>query len=104
MLGRQNKNFIIRLLKIGEKPIYHIIVTRKRSKAISRLDRIGSVASKAPYAFVKLDFKKLNQYLLQKEVKIAATVWKVLNLDLSLLRYTQKAIKLENDLKERKTV
>lgn len=81
MLGRQNKNIVIRLLKVTEPPVYHIIVTRKRSKSNARIDRIGSIASKKPYAFLKLDIKKLTKYLLEKNVTIAATVWKYLNLD-----------------------
>ena len=81
MLGRKNKDLVIRLLKITEPPVYHIIVTRKRSKANSRIDRIGSIAAKKPYAFLKLDIKKLTKYLMEKNVTIAATVWKYLNLD-----------------------
>lgn len=81
MLGREKNNLVIRLLKITEPPIYHIIVTRKRSKANSRIDRIGSIASIKPYAFLKIDIKKLTKYLLEKNITIAATVWKYLNLD-----------------------
>jgi hypothetical protein len=85
MLGRENKHFIVRLLKVPLKsfgtPVYHIVVAKKRSKPTSRLDRLGSVAFKKPYSFLRIDITKLTKYLLNKNVKIANNVWKVLGLD-----------------------
>lgn len=79
MLGRKNKELVIRLLKVTEPPVYHIIVTRKRSQANSRIDRIGSIAAKSPYSFLKLDLNKLRKYLMEKNVTITSTVWQYLN-------------------------
>jgi len=83
MLGRLNQQLIIRLLKVTNAPYYHIIVTRKRSAGVSRLDRIGSIAAHAPYSWVKVDFNKLQKYLLEKNVKIAQSVVNVFGLDLN---------------------
>jgi hypothetical protein len=81
MLGRLNKELIIRLIKTGNARSYDIIVTRKRSAGDSRLDKIGSVTTHAPYSWVKVDFNKLQKYLLEKNVKIATSVAKILGLD-----------------------
>jgi ribosomal protein S16 len=93
MLGRRNKDLIIRLIQITPKPTYHIIVTRKRSKATSRLDCIGYVKPRTNIAYIRLDITKLTKYLVQKNVKLSATFWKVLNLDLSILLGQQKTHK-----------
>lgn len=83
MLGKGKKELVVRLLKGSlkrgpkRKTIYHIIVARRRSKARSRLDRIGKVAYKRPYSFLKIDIKKLTKYLVDKRVIIAKNVWKV---------------------------
>jgi hypothetical protein len=90
MLGRQNKNLVIRLVKVTEPPVYHIVVARKRSKPLSRLDRIGSIAVRTPYTFLKLDIQKLTKYLREKNVTIAAVVWKYLNLDVHIVKNLKK--------------
>jgi ribosomal protein S16 len=71
MLGRQQKNLTIRLLKITEDPIYHIVVTRKRSKNTSRIDRLGVLSPRFPITILKIDIKKLHKYLVEKEIKIS---------------------------------
>lgn len=84
MLGKGKKELVVRLLKgslkkrSNRKTIYHIIVARRRSKSRSRLDRIGKVGYKKPYSFLKIDIKKLTKYLVDKRVRIAKNVWKVL--------------------------
>jgi len=90
MLGRQNKNLILRLLKFNNEPIYHIVVTRKRSKGTSRLDRIGSISPRTKISVLKLDYRKLNKYLVEKNVKITESVAKVLNLDYNILKKLRK--------------
>ena len=84
MLGRQNKNYVIKLLK-GKlkrrdtyKYIYYIVLTKKRSKTNSRLDKIGTVGHRSTYCYLKIDLKKLNKYLIDKRVQITKSVWKVL--------------------------
>lgn len=84
MLGRQNKNLVIKLLKgklkkgDTDKYIYYIILTKKRSKTNSRLDKVGTVGYRRSYCYLKLDLKKLTKYLVDKRVKITTSVWKVL--------------------------
>lgn len=85
MLGRQNKDLILRLLKVNNEPIYHIVVTRKRSKSTARLDRIGSISPRTKISMLKIDHKKLNKYLMLKNVKMTPCVAKVLNLDVNIL-------------------
>jgi hypothetical protein len=70
MVGRQNKNLVLRLLKCTNTPHYQIVVVKKRSTGVSRLDRIGSIASPAPYAWLKIDLIKLSKYLVEKNIKI----------------------------------
>ncbi len=85
MLGRQNKNLVLRMLKVPLKsfsrPVYQIVLARKRSKPTSRLDKVGILAYKKPYSFLKIDIRKLNKYLVNRNVKVAQNVWKVLGLD-----------------------
>jgi len=87
MLGRQNNNIIVRLLKINENPLYHIIITRKRSKATSRLDLIGYVGQKKNYTFLKIDFTKLTKYLCTKNIHFSKAVLNLLNLDCIHIKY-----------------
>jgi hypothetical protein len=86
MVTKQNKNkdLVIRLLKGSlkrrdrSKNIYYIVVAKRRSKQTSRLDKLGTVAYRECYSFLKIDIKKLTKYLVDKNVKIAKNVWKVL--------------------------
>lgn len=90
MLGRQNKNLILRLLKVNNDPIYHIVVTRKRSKGTSRLDRVGSISPRRKISVLKLDYNKLNKYLIEYNVKITESVAKALNLDDNMIDKLRK--------------
>lgn len=86
MVGRQNKNLVLRLLKCTNTPHYQIVVVKKRSTGVSRLDRIGSIASPAPYAWLKIDLIKLSKYLVEKNIKISISVAKVFGLDKGLVK------------------
>lgn len=86
MLGRQKKNFIIKLIKKNSLRSYDIVLSRKRSSPVSRLDRIGHVSPHDSFSWMKLDVDKLRKYLLENNVKIAITVVKLLGLDLGHVR------------------
>jgi ribosomal protein S16 len=86
MLGRENKNLIIRLLRSDtRKTVYHIIVTRKRTDGQARQDSIGRfVIINENMAYLKIDIKKLNFYL-HKNIRISTAFAKILGIDNALI-------------------
>jgi len=80
MLGREQKRLTVRLLKVTHEPVYHIIVTRKRAKPSSRLDRLGSWAPKNTISILRMDIKKLTKFFLLTNLTISLQVWKILTM------------------------
>jgi hypothetical protein len=81
--GREKKNLIIRLLKRPSYKsssiiTYHIVVAIRQSTPRARIDRLGSVAFKSPYSFLRLDMKKLYKYLREKHVSFSSSAFKLL--------------------------
>lgn len=80
MTGRKNKLLVIRLLKVNN--IHYIVVTKQHSRGISRLDSIGKIGQHCTYAFCRIDFKKLNKYLIEKNIMFTSAFAKIMGLDI----------------------
>jgi hypothetical protein len=81
--GREKKNLTIRLLKRPSNKsegiiTYHIVVAIKQSTPCARIDRLGSVAFKSAYSFLRLDMKKFYKYFREKHVSFSSSAFKLL--------------------------
>ncbi len=89
MLGRQQKNLIIRLVKLkNNNTVYHIIITRKRSHGKSMLDKIGefTIIPAKQYAYLKINRKKLSTYLYHG-ITMSKAFLKVIGIESNILEF-----------------
>lgn len=82
MLGRQNKNLVVRFITTKDKSVYHVIVTRKRSNPQSSKYKIGVVYKKdRVLSVIKLDLKKLHYLLMSAKITFSCSVFKLFNIE-----------------------
>jgi hypothetical protein len=86
MLGRQNKELIVRLFRYQPTTsktytTYYLFIAKKKSIGHSRIDSLGKLVYRKNYALLKLNLNKLNFYLTYMNLSFSEPAGHVIFLD-----------------------
>lgn len=55
---------------------YKLVIARIRAKSKARIDSVGTVECQSNLSFIKIDLKKIINYLKQKRIKMSCSMFK----------------------------